>query len=192
MAEPRSTVKVAARALTGMPLMVEAAAALLAREVAEVTPEEACEATLPAPEVPWEATLDAPEATLVATLAAPEVAVLKAPPAPEVTVVKAPPAPEVTVEKAPAAPEVASPKTEVAPEAMVWPTPPSALVTSLRTVHGRSVRIQVSLSAAMPSREEAGNLHCAWVPAMRTVSRRAWKAMMDLLNCMLNGCLFGR
>jgi hypothetical protein len=24
------------------------------------------------------------------------------------------------------------------------------------------------------------------------VSRRAWKAMMDLLNCMLNGCLFGR
>ncbi len=181
MAEPRRTVKVAASALTGMPLMVEAAAALLARGVAEVTLDEACEATLPAPEVPWEATLDAPEATLVATLAAPEVAVLRAPPAPDVKVVKAP-----------AAPEVASPKTEVAPEAIVWPTPPSALVTSLRTVHGRSVRIQVSLSAAMPSREEADNLHCAWVPAMRTVSRRAWKAMMALLNCMLNGCLFGR
>ena len=93
----------AARALTGRPVMPLCTAALLALDVAEEAPELAPVAMLAPPEV---TVLNAPAPS--------DVTVESAPPAPEVTVVKTPPAaPEVTVEKAPAAPEVTSPKTLV-------------------------------------------------------------------------------
>lgn len=103
----------AARALTGRPVMPLCTAALLALDVAEEAPELAPVAMLAPPEV---TVLNAPapsDVTVEKAPPAPEVTVVKTPPAPEVTVEKAPAAPEVTVEKAPAAPEVTSPKTLV-------------------------------------------------------------------------------